>query len=77
VKKGKEFCFKMGDHYIILITIFYAFNFQTDYQTLFNPPPKNEWKVTTFFKCYITCSKYDYEELLQLLIETTDADIRK
>jgi hypothetical protein len=40
----------------MLITIFYAVNFQTDYRTVFNPPPKSERMVTTFFKWYITCS---------------------
>ena len=47
----------MAVHYIILITIFYAFNFHTDYQTVFTLPPKNEWMVTTFCKWYLTCSK--------------------
>jgi len=38
------------------VTIFYAINFQTDYQTVFTPP-KNEWMLSTFGKWYITGSK--------------------
>jgi len=46
----------------VLITIFYAIKFQTDYQIVFNPPPKNEQMVTAFCKWYITGSKLDYKE---------------